>query len=58
MKMWAFCCIPNFGDFKNMHFCTFLLNLFKENYCFVNHEVQPLKMALSVKSLFETDLLK
>ena len=44
IKMWAFCCIPNFGVFKNMHFCTFLLNLFKENYCFVIYEVQPFKM--------------
>ena len=40
---------PKFSVFKNMHFCTFLLiiNLFRTNYCFVFHEVQPFKMVLS-----------
>ena len=49
--------LPNVGVFKNMHFCTFLLNLFKTNYCFVIHKVHPLvQMVLSFKSLFEKDL--
>ena len=47
--MWAFCCIPNFGVFKNMHFCTFLFNLFKKKYCFVIQEVQPITMVLNLK---------
>ena len=52
IKMRAFCCIPNFGVFKNMHICTFLLNLFKTKYCFVIQEVQLFKIVLSFKSLF------
>ena len=56
VKMWTFCCIPKVGVFKNMYFCTFLRNLFKTNYCSVVHEVQPFKMVLSFKNLFEKDL--
>ena len=46
---------PNFGVFKNIHFCTFLLILFRTNYCFFSHEVQPFKMVLSIKILVEKD---
>ena len=55
MEMWAFCCIPNSGVFKNMHFCTFLLNFFKTNYCFVAHKKKPqsFRIVSIFKSLFE-----
>ena len=42
-----------FFFFLNMCFCTFLLNLFETNNCSVIHEVQPFKMVLIFKSLFE-----
>ena len=54
--MWAFCCIPNFGGFKNIHFCIFLLNLFKKKILVCIHKVQPFNMVLSFKRLFEKDL--
>ena len=52
INMWSFCYIPNFGHFKNMHFCTILLNLLKTKYCCVINEVQPFKMVLSFKNVY------
>ena len=56
IKMCAFCCIPNFGVFKSIQFCLCLLNLFKTNYCFAIHDVQPFRVVLSFESLSEKDL--
>ena len=53
IKVWAFCCIPNSCVFNNMHFCTFILNLFKTNYCFVVHKNQPFRIVSIFKSLLE-----
>ena len=47
---------PKFRGFQNHTFLHILINLFKTNYCFVIHEVQPFKMASSFKSLFEKDM--
>ena len=41
-KIRAFCCIPDFGVFKNMHFCTFLLNLSKKNIDLLFTKSRPL----------------
>ena len=48
----GFLLYPKFWCFQKHAFLHILLNLFKTNYCFVIHKVQPLKKILS----FEEEL--
>ena len=42
IKLYAFCCIPNFGVFENMHFWHIFTSSFQEKY-FVIHKFPDLQ---------------